>query len=178
MHLSRSQVFPPIPSHSLPNFFSLVQRDLSLAMDPSHITKHITITWKKKEKHRKHTRNQEGRKITLGWKMFPKGKEYVLGLKIDNSWKRHSMKANDERERQIWIAGNRLEVNNYTARVWEVALQASHWSNGDKWLVFPGEEQELGTSNIASSSLMRHNFHWKKGHDFYQTTTPFQEMFF
>ena len=55
--LPRSQVFPSIPSHSLPIFFSLVQRDLSLAMDPSHITEHITITWKKKEKHRKHTRN-------------------------------------------------------------------------------------------------------------------------
>lgn len=45
-------------------------------MDPSHITRHITIIWKR----RTNTVNGLGQKNRFRLEIFPEGKEYVLGF--------------------------------------------------------------------------------------------------
>lgn len=111
---------PPIPLHFLPvpsNFFSRSERSEPGYGPQPHYKEYHHYLLKKKKK-RKNIENVLGNKkaeksLEFG-KCSQREKNMCWVLKVDSSWKRHSMKAKDERERWIWIAGNRLEVNNYS----------------------------------------------------------------
>lgn len=58
-------------------------------------------------------------------------------VKIDKSWKRHSIKANDERERKIWIAWKWIIKLELGKLMWYHLKQRHIVPNGNEWLGFP-----------------------------------------